>query len=117
MSDAIKGAFAHDGKLFLRTESGIYTVQDNGKEPRDWTSEQFSGANEGLETVPSVLLRRGPRDGEHHQHPWSRQAGPDGCHHGHGPGGTIACVRRTTVDSSVQRQTAPYPEPQEALRK
>jgi hypothetical protein len=49
MSGAIKGAFAHDGKLFLRRESGLYTVRDNGKEPRDWTSEQFSGANEGLE--------------------------------------------------------------------
>jgi len=47
MSDAIKGAFTHGGRLFLRRESGIYTVQDNGKEPRDWTSssslERMSG--------------------------------------------------------------------------
>jgi hypothetical protein len=56
MSDAIKGAFAHDGKLFLRGESGIYTVQDNGKEPRDWTSEQFSGANEGLEAFQAFCF-------------------------------------------------------------
>ncbi len=62
MSDAIKGAVAHDGKLFLRRESGLYTVQDNGKEPRDWTPEQFSGANEGLEAMkepePRLWLER-----------------------------------------------------------
>ncbi|MGA8086421.1 MAG: hypothetical protein WCA10_03890 [Terracidiphilus sp.] len=56
MSGAIKGAFAHDGKLFLRSESGLYTVQDNGKEPRDWTSEQFSGANEGLEAFQAFYF-------------------------------------------------------------
>src|ERR1700733_14716073 len=56
MSDAINGAFAHSGKLFLRRESGLYTVQDNGKEPRDWTSEQFSGANEGLEAFQAFYF-------------------------------------------------------------
>jgi len=56
MSDAIRGAFAHDGKLFLRRESGIYTVQDNGKEPRDWTSEQFAAANEGLDAFQAFYF-------------------------------------------------------------
>jgi hypothetical protein len=56
MNDAIKGAFAHDGKLFLRRESGLYTVQDNGKEPRDWTSEQFAIANEGLEAFQAFYF-------------------------------------------------------------
>jgi len=56
MSDAIKGAFAHDGTLFLRRESGLYTVQDNGKEPRDWKAEQFSIANEGLEEFQSFYF-------------------------------------------------------------
>jgi hypothetical protein len=56
MSDAIKGMFAHNGKLFLRRESGIYTVQDNGKEPRDWTPEQFSTANEGVEAFQAFYF-------------------------------------------------------------
>jgi hypothetical protein len=56
MSDAIKGAFAHNGKLFLRRESGLYTAQDNGKEPRDWKAEQFSSANEGMEEFQSFYF-------------------------------------------------------------
>ena len=39
---AIKGIVGAGGKLYLRTESGLHTLKNNGKEPRDWDKAQFS---------------------------------------------------------------------------
>ena len=39
---AIKGIVGAGGKLYLRTESGLHTLKNNGKEPRDWDKAHFS---------------------------------------------------------------------------
>ena len=39
---AIKGIVGAGGKLYMRTESGLHTLKNNGKEPRDWDKAQFS---------------------------------------------------------------------------
>jgi hypothetical protein len=39
---AIRGIVGAGGKLYLRTESGLHTLKNNGKEPRDWDKAQFS---------------------------------------------------------------------------
>ena len=43
MSGAIKGMVGAGGKLYVRTDSGLHTFKDNGKEPRDWDRALFSG--------------------------------------------------------------------------
>jgi hypothetical protein len=44
---AIKGIVGAGGNLYLRTESGLHTLKNNGKEPRDWDKAQFSSAPDG----------------------------------------------------------------------
>jgi hypothetical protein len=39
---AIKGMVGARGKLYVRTDSGLHTLKNNGKEPRDWDKAQFS---------------------------------------------------------------------------
>jgi hypothetical protein len=42
--ETIKGLVAAHGKLYVRGEHGLYTLKNNGKEPRDWDQAHFSAA-------------------------------------------------------------------------
>ena len=39
---AIKSMVGAGGKLYFHTDSGLHTLKNNGKEPRDWDKAQFS---------------------------------------------------------------------------
>jgi hypothetical protein len=39
---AIKSMVGAGGKLYLHTDSGLHTLKNNGREPRDWDKDHFS---------------------------------------------------------------------------
>lgn len=89
---AIKGIVGAGGKLYLRTESGLHTLKNNGKEPRDWDKAQFSstpGEGPFMEFFFGEiydLVNTSTIDGKQGS---GRAARRD---YGHGYGGTAACV-------------------------
>ena len=39
---AVRRLVAAGDKLYIHTDSGLHTVKDNGKGPRNWDKDQFS---------------------------------------------------------------------------
>jgi hypothetical protein len=39
---AIKSLVGAEGTLYIHTDTGLHTLKNNGKEPRDWDKAQFS---------------------------------------------------------------------------